>query len=200
VDSPAVAPAVTSAVTSVVSPAGGDGPGADGTASDLGVLTIRAATADDAGFLAGMVAVAVDWRPGSSPRPVASVAGDPALAHYVSDWPRHGEVGFVGIRVDRRPLGAAWWRFFTREDPGYGFVDPAIPEVSIGVVSEARGRGVGTRLLQAVIDEGRRRALPGLSLSVERDNPARALYERLGFTVVGLDGAGSVTMVLVLHP
>jgi GNAT superfamily N-acetyltransferase len=204
----AVAPAVVAADAAAVvaaavaadASAGGDGPGAGGTASDLSVLTIRAATADDAGFLAGMVAVAVDWRPGSSPRPVASVAGEPALAHYVSDWPRHGEAGFVGITEDRRPLGAAWWRFFTPLDPGYGFVDPAIPEVSVGVVSEARGHGVGTRLLQALIDEGRRRALPGLSLSVECDNPARALYERLGFTVVGLDGAGSVTMVLNLHP
>jgi AcrR family transcriptional regulator/GNAT superfamily N-acetyltransferase len=192
--------AVAAAVAAADASAGGDGPGAGGTASDLSVLTIRAATADDAGFLAGMVAVAVDWRPGSSPRPVASVADEPALAHYVSDWPRHGEAGFVGITEDRRPLGAAWWRFFTPLDPGYGFVDPAIPEVSIGVVSEARGHGVGTRLLQALIDEGRRRALPGLSLSVECDNPARALYERLGFTVVGLDGAGSVTMVLNLHP
>ncbi|MDQ1358190.1 MAG: hypothetical protein QOG44_2563 [Acidimicrobiaceae bacterium] len=194
------APAVVAAVVAADASAGGDGPRAGGTAGDLSVLTIRAATADDAGFLAGMVAVAVDWRPGSSPRPVASVAGEPALARYVSDWPRHGEAGFVGITEDRRPLGAAWWRFFTPLDPGYGFVDPAIPEVSVGVVSEARGHGVGTRLLQALIDEGRRRALPGLSLSVECDNPARALYERLGFTVVGLDGAGSVTMVLNLHP
>jgi ribosomal protein S18 acetylase RimI-like enzyme len=40
--------------------------------------------------------------------------------------------------------------------------------------------------------------VPLLSLSVEHDNRAKALYEKLGFRVVGREESGSVTMVLAL--
>jgi GNAT superfamily N-acetyltransferase len=96
-----------------------------------------------------------------------------------------------------RPGGAAWWRFFSEQDRGYGFVDEATPEVSIAVVAEARSHGFGTRLLEALIEDARRGGLPALSLSVESDNPAVAMYQRLGFVTVGrVDD--SVTMVLRL--
>jgi GNAT superfamily N-acetyltransferase len=153
------------------------------------------ATTDDAVFLAGMLAVAADWRPGTIPRSVADVMGDPDLAHYIRDWPIEGDVGVVA-EADRL-VGAAWWRFFPPDDPGYGFVDAAIPEISIGVVEQARGQGQGQLLLQALMEEGRKLGLRALSLSVEPDNPAIRLYERNGFREVGGVG-GSVTMVLTL--
>ena len=61
----------------------------------------------------------------------------------------------------------------------------------------SRGRGVGTALLAAAVEEAWRRGLPALSLSVEDGNPARRLYERCGFTVVGRSG-DSDTMLLDL--
>lgn len=71
--------------------------------------------------------------------------------------------------------------------------------MSIGLVADARGQGFGTLLLEALIKEARSRALPALSLSVEPDNPATALYQRLGFVTVGrLDG--SLTMAVTLGP
>lgn len=51
----------------------------------------------------------------------------------------------------------------------------------MGVVRTWRGRGVGSRLLDALIAAGRVRGLPSLSLSVEPENYARRLYERVGF-------------------
>ena len=48
--------------------------------------------------------------------------------------------------------------------------------------------------MTAVVDLARRRRLAGLSLSVEDGNPARRLYERFGFEVVGRTG-GSDTML-----
>ncbi len=58
-------------------------------------VTIRMATADDAAFLAEMLAVAADWRPGTTPRTVSDVIGDPDLAHYIRDWPIEGDVGVL---------------------------------------------------------------------------------------------------------
>lgn len=51
--------------------------------------------------------------------------------------------------------------------------------VDIALLPAYRGRGVGGQLLTELLAEGRR-----VTLQVERDNPARRLYERLGFRVV----------------
>jgi GNAT superfamily N-acetyltransferase len=53
----------------------------------------------------------------------------------------------------------------------------------IFLLPEAQRRGVGTELICAIRDRAHARGLP-LVLSVQRVNPARALYERLGFAVV----------------
>ena len=159
------------------------------------VIVIRRAVAGDAPFLHEMLAVAADWRRGT-PRPTAEVLADPALAHYVTDWPRNGDVGFIAYEGSN-PVGAAWWRTFSTLDPGYGFIDEFTPELSIAVLPSARQRGVGTQLLQAIIDEAKRSALPALSLSVEPDNPAASLYRRLGFEEQCHTG-GSITMALQL--
>lgn len=60
-----------------------------------------------------------------------------------------------------------------------------MPELSIAVAPEWRGRGVGRALLVALIERARQDGEPGLSLSVSRRNPvARRLYESLGFRQV----------------
>jgi ribosomal protein S18 acetylase RimI-like enzyme len=160
---------------------------------------LRPADPTDRPVLAGALALAADWRPGARPRSVDEVLAEPSLAHYVTRWGGDGDAGVVAVDADDRPLGATWWRFLPADDPGYGFVDEATPEVAIGVVPEARSRGVGSALLDALVTEARRRSLPALSLSVEQDNPAVALYRRLGFVPVATVD-GSITMVLDLAP
>ncbi len=51
--------------------------------------------------------------------------------------------------------------------------------------------------MKSLIDRAAVESVPALSLSVEPDNPAARLYERLGFEVVGVVG-GAHTMVLDL--
>jgi ribosomal protein S18 acetylase RimI-like enzyme len=55
--------------------------------------------------------------------------------------------------------------------------------VDISLLPEARGAGIGTALLRAVMDEA---AAGGRSVSihVEQFNPAQTLYRRLGFVAV----------------
>ena len=128
-------------------------------------------------------------------RPPTTSAPSPNSAHYVAGWPRPGDRGVVAEAG--QPVGAAWLRTFSPEDPGYGFVEAAVPELSVGVVPGWRGRGVGTRLLEALLAQARAQGLAAVSLSVEPDNPALRLYERFGFVAVG-DVGGSLTMLLRL--
>lgn len=56
---------------------------------------------------------------------------------------------------------------------------------------EARGRGIGTSLLNAAVDKARRMGVGVVSLSVvDANQRARALYERRGFTPTGRGSLG----------
>lgn len=71
------------------------------------------------------------------------------------------------------------------------FVDlwPAeIRVVDIALLPDHRGKGIGTRLLHDLCDEADRDGLV-LSIHVERNNPARHLYARLGFLPEEIDNA-----------
>lgn len=56
----------------------------------------------------------------------------------------------------------------------------------IHIEAAYRSRGIGTQVIQAVLNAARARKKP-VTLSVVRHNPAQALYERLGFQIVGED-------------
>ncbi len=143
---------------------------------------MRDAGVDDAAFLVEMLAVAADWRPDRPVRAAADVLADQKLAAYVVGWPQAGEHGVVAEAEE--PLGAAWVRAMRGPLRGYGYIDDETPELSIGVRESARGSGIGTALLEAVIDQAVQAGTRALSLSVETDNPAMRLYQRIGFVVV----------------
>jgi GNAT superfamily N-acetyltransferase len=77
--------------------------------------------------------------------------------------------------------GAAWYRLFSDSERGYGFIDANTPEVSMAVVPSYRRQGVGRALLASLLVQAHLDDFLAVSLSVEEDNPARSLYERLGF-------------------
>ncbi|MGW5578340.1 N-acetyltransferase family protein [Micromonospora chokoriensis] len=148
--------------------------------TDLG---IRTATPADSDFLADMLVEAVNWLPERN-WSRDQILANPALAHYVADWMRPDDFGLIAVDRTDRPVGAAWFRFLTADDPGYGYVSDDVPELTIGVVESWRGRGVGRVLLRAVLDAARARGIRTVSLSVERANFAARLYAAEGFRTV----------------
>ena len=70
------------------------------------------------------------------------------VSRYVVNFGRRGDAAMIAIE-DHKRIGAAWYRLFTRDEPGFAFVDEVTPEVSIAVVPSVRGRGIGSRLLEA---------------------------------------------------
>jgi [ribosomal protein S18]-alanine N-acetyltransferase len=142
-------------------------------------VAIRTAGPSDVDFLGEMVLEAA-YPPGFS-RPQAGERGDSRIAQYVEGWGRLGDAAVIAVGDDGRRLGAAWYRLFSEEKPGYGFVDAKTPELSIAVAPDSRGRGIGTALLAALVDRARREGFPALSLSVDPQNPAVRVYERAGF-------------------
>lgn len=156
-------------------------------------VLVRPAGPADGAFLTQMLIAAAFWRPDGPTGDVESVLADRDLARYVTGWPRSNDLGVVA--EDPTPVGAAWLRLFPEQDAGYGSVNEQTPELSIAVVHTHRGRGIGTLLLEALIEAEGAQPYRAVSLSLESDNPACRLYERHGFQVVGA-ASGSLTMLL----
>ena len=149
---------------------------------------IRPAGAQDLPFLRDMLRHAYYARWGSE--------ADVPLERYVAGWGRPGDNAVVAID-EFQPVGAAWYRLFEADEPGYGFVDEQTPELTIAIVPSMRGRGLGEELLSVLLDRAREEGRLRISLSVEPDNPAIRLYEQHGFARVG-ERAGALVMSAAL--
>ncbi|HET8741170.1 MAG TPA: GNAT family N-acetyltransferase [Gaiella sp.] len=161
------------------------------SAAQAGVV-VRRGGPQDVRFLRDMLHHAYYWKERA---PEDSGPGPVAL--YVKAWGRRGDTAVIAIE-DGFPVGAAWYRLFPRERGGYGFVDERTPELAIAVVPSARGKGIGSALLDGLLERARAEGHGAISLSVDRNN-ARAieLYRRHGFEQVGEDD-DSVTMLASL--
>ena len=94
--------------------------------------------------------------------------------HYEERYP---DCAFQVIEID----GAAAGRLYV--DRG----ERDINVLDIALLPEHRGRGIGTRLLEAILAEARGSGRT-VSLHVEQYNPARRLYQRLGFRSLESNG------------
>ena len=133
-------------------------------------MNIRPATKDDVQFLKKMLYEAARWNPDWPREPIEEVLADPVLVRYHQGWGREGDGGVVA-EVDAVPVGAAWYRLFTAEDPGYGFVDDKIPELSIAVVPLAPAEGDRRGAAPIMHGAGPRGGVPGVVALGRRAQP-----------------------------
>jgi GNAT superfamily N-acetyltransferase len=95
-------------------------------------------------------------------------------AYYHRSWP---QAAYSIVLLKGRAVG----RFYVdRCADGFRVLDLAL-------LTEHRGQGIGGELLAEVLDEARGRRLP-VRIHIEQGNPARRLYERLGFREIHVAG------------
>jgi ribosomal protein S18 acetylase RimI-like enzyme len=155
-------------------------------------MVIRRGGRQDVRFLRDMLNHAYYWRernPGDERGPVA---------RYVKGWGRPGDTALIAVD-EGFPVAAGWYRLFRPEQPGYGFVDPETPELTIAVVPSRRGRGIGDTLLSALCDRARQEGHRAISLSVEQGNAQLlSFYGKHDFRALFEDGGDSVTLLRAL--
>jgi len=83
-----------------------------------------------------------------------------------------------------RMLGAAWLRVFDGEEKNCDDIKDGTPELAIAVVPPYTGKGIGAQLLRQLLDAAAV-THSAVYLSVRATNPAKRLYERFGFVVIG---------------
>jgi GrpB-like predicted nucleotidyltransferase (UPF0157 family)/GNAT superfamily N-acetyltransferase len=146
---------------------------------DLNQVRSRPLQSKDLDFLREMFYSSLFVPPGEPPF-CRSIIYRPDLSKYHQEWGRESDLGFL-LFTPGELIGAAWCRFFCKEEKGYGFIAEDIPEIGIALRPKYRAKGLGTRLLQKLLAELQLRGSSQVSLSVDQRNPALRLYERLGF-------------------
>lgn len=123
----------------------------------------------------------------------------PYLEQYHDNYGNvEGDIGLYAL-VDHKVAGGAWVRILEK---GFGHVDANTPELAFAVLPEYRNQGLGTQIMQQLMQEVAK-IYPQMSLSVRENNPVIHLYERLGFTKVegseqtNLAGSLSFTMLKI---
>lgn len=154
-------------------------------------VSFRPVTPADQSFLWEICYHAVHVPAGQPPYP-REIVYVPEISRYVRDWGQPDDLGLIALN-DGKPVGATWLRLLTGENKGYGYVDASTPELSMALLPEYRGKGIGSQLLARLFAAAEPR-YAAICLSVSRDNPAQRLYQRMGFTVVG-ENDSSFTMV-----
>lgn len=158
---------------------------------------LRLANQDDLQFLIEMLYEASHTR---GVPPTEEELNDPQVSGYLDGWVRTGDCGLIAVDASGDPQGAAWYRLFSADAPGYGFVDERTPELAIAVVADARGKGIGSQLLAGLKKVARAQGHEKLSLRVEPGNlRARLLYAKVGFREVR-SSEDTLVMTVALPP
>lgn len=127
--------------------------------------------------------------------PPRSIINTPQIFAYIKDFGT--QVGDLGVVAEQNGqiVGAAW----TRIIPAYGHINADTPELAISILPEFRGYGIGTKLMKKLFKVLRSKGYAQTSLSVQKDNPAVRLYNRLGYIITEekLDHVGNADFIMI---
>lgn len=105
----------------------------------------------------------------------------PELQVYITDFgKRPDDICFLA-EVDGKVAGAVWVRVM--ED--YGHLEDGVPSFAISLYKEYRGKGIGTELMNRMLQELEGRGYEKASLAVQKANYAVRMYQKVGFEIVG---------------
>lgn len=118
--------------------------------------------------------------PEGVPSPSRSVIEQEDLQVYVRDFGKEADDRCLVAEADGKIVGAVW----TRVMNDYGHIADGIPSLAISLYKDYRRQGIGTELLQEMLQLLRRDGYPQVSLSVQKANYAFRMYQKAGFEVV----------------
>ena len=122
--------------------------------------------------------------PEGSPAPPRSVIDNEDLQVYVRDFGKKADDRCLVAEVDGKVVGAVW----TRIMDDYGHIDSQTPSLAISLYREYRNRGTGTQLMRCMLERLKADGYKSVSLSVQKDNYALQMYQKVGFIPVSDHG------------
>ena len=104
----------------------------------------------------------------------------PSLQVYIKDFGDKPDDHCLCAVENGQVVGAVWVRII----PGFGSVDDKTPEFAISLLPEARGKGIGTELMRAMLRHLKVQGYEKTSLAVQKANYAVRMYEKVGFKTI----------------
>ena len=105
-----------------------------------------------------------------------SIIRNPELQVYVSEFGNSRHDKALVAEMDGEIVGAVWVRIMN----DYGHLDDETPSFAISLYKEYRGFGIGTALMKAMLDELKKAGYKQASLSVQKENYAAKMYQKIG--------------------
>ena len=112
-------------------------------------------------------------------KPPKSIIEQPELQVYVEDFGKKDDQCLVA-EVKRKIVGAVWVRIMD----DYGHIDDETPSFAISLYEEYRNLGIGTALMEAMLQFLREKGYKQTSLSVQKVNYAVCMYQKAGFEII----------------
>lgn len=109
-----------------------------------------------------------------------TILQEPSISIYIKDFGRLPDDYCCCAEVNGIIAGAAW----VRNIQGFGSVDDQTPEFAVSLYKEYRGYGIGTALMEAMLQLLRENHYHKVSLAVQKKNYAFHMYRNVGFEVV----------------
>lgn len=117
---------------------------------------------------------------GVEPPPKSIIEND-ELQVYIRDFGKKPYDRCLAAEADGKIVGAVWVRIMN----DYGHVDGDTPSFAISLYKDYRGHGIGTALMEKMLELLRESGYEKASLAVQKENYAVKMYKNVGFEIVG---------------
>ena len=112
--------------------------------------------------------------------PDRDIIEKPELRIYYEDFGKKDADHCLVAEDEGKVIGAVWTRIMN----DYGHIDDKTPSFAISLYREYRGRGIGTKLMQEMLNLLKEKGYKRASLAVQKANYAVRMYEKVGFETV----------------
>ena len=142
-------------------------------------MVIRGLREDEAELLKDFLYEAI-YIPQDITPPERSIIELPELSIYYEGFGDGAADNCLLAEVDGKVAGAVWTRIMN----DYGHVDDDTPSFAISLLPQYRAKGIGTKLMLAMLNLLRGEGVERASLAVQKENYAVKMYRRCGFETV----------------
>ncbi len=118
--------------------------------------------------------------PKGTKKPPRDIIQNEELQVYVKDFGKDKDDHCMVAEWDHRIVGACWTRIMN----DYGHIDDHTPSFAISLYEEYRGKGIGAKLMEAMLMLLREKGYKRASLSVQKNNYAVKMYKNIGFQTI----------------
>jgi ribosomal protein S18 acetylase RimI-like enzyme len=112
--------------------------------------------------------------------PDRDIIEKPELRIYYEDFGKDTADHCLVAEDEGKVIGAVWTRIMN----DYGHIDDKTPSFAISLYREYRGRGIGTKLMQEMLNLLKEKGYKRASLAVQKANYAVRMYKKVGFEIV----------------